>query len=454
MGNPHVLVIPYPVQSHIIPLMELAQSLAKDGIRITFVNTEYTHKHVTEALVKNEGVGNQVHLVSIQDELESPEDRNQLEKHVESVLWIMPKKVRELMEQIDSSNSDKIACIVADQNFGWAMEIAAEKGLKRAFFCSTAATHLALRFSIKKLIDEGIIENDGTPTKKQMFQLSPTMPAMNTAHFGWACIGNKKVQKLFFENVIRNKRAINLSNWVLCNSTYDLEPAAFNFDPKFIPIGPLLASNRCGISAASFRQEDLTCLKWLDKQQPQSVIYVAFGGTTIFDRTQFQELAMGLELSNRPFLWVVPPDCIDGMSDPFPEGFQDRVATHGYIVSWAPQQKVLAHPSIACFVSHCGWNSTMEGLSNGIPSLCWPMYGDQMHNENYICNVWKVGLGFNREENGIIMREEIKNKVQELLNKDIYKATAWDLKEKMMNNIKEGGASYNNFKHFVEWLKA
>lgn len=189
MGNPHVLVIPYPVQGHIIPLMELAQSLAKHGIRITFVNTEYTHKQVMEALEKKEGVRNQVHLVSIKDGLESPEDRNQLEKHVESVLRFMPKKVLELMEQIDSSWSEKITCVVADQNFGWAMEIAAEKGIKRAFFCSTAATHMALRFSIEKLIEEGIIDNDGkiihylTPGKLGNFtKYVQTLIAMNELH--------------------------------------------------------------------------------------------------------------------------------------------------------------------------------------------------------------------------------------------------------------------------------
>ncbi|KAH7554489.1 hypothetical protein JRO89_XS12G0224400 [Xanthoceras sorbifolium] len=455
-GNPHVLVIPYPAQGHVIPLMELSQCLARHGIRITFVNTEQNHKRVMNALAKNDGIANSyIHLVSVLDGLESdPKQRNQPEKRLEAVLWFLPRKVEELIENINASESDKITCVLADHLLGWAMEIAVRKGIKRAAFSAIAATTLVLRSSIPKLIDDGIIDNDGTPTKKQMFRISPTMPAMTKTHLGWTSIGNKKLQKMYFENIVRDARSMNMSDWVLCNSTYDLEPAAFNMEPKIRPIGPLLASNRLGDLAGNFWPEDLSCLKWLDQQPPQSVMYVAFGSSTDFDRIQFQEVAMGLEICNRPFLWVVRPDTIDKMTDAYPSGFQERVAARGNIVSWAPQQKVLGHPAVACFVSHCGWNSTIEGVSNGIPFLCWPYFADQFHNESNICDVWKVGLGFNRDENGIVTQEQLKNKVEELLGCEKYKANALNLKEKMINGIKEGGGSYNNFKNFVKWVKA
>ncbi|KAJ0098838.1 hypothetical protein Patl1_21711 [Pistacia atlantica] len=454
MGNPHVLVIPFPAQGHVIPLMELSQCLVKHGIRITFVNTDDKHKQVTDALAMKDGVGNQIHLVSVPLGLESPEISGQLtEKLVEVVSWLMPRKVGELIEKINASDGDKITCILADPILKWAMEIAVEKRIKPAAFYCASATQMVLRSGIEKLIDDGIIDEDGTP-KKEMFQLSPTMPVTITAHIAFIRLGKKKMQKLLFQNLVRNNRSSELAEWVLCNSTYDLEPATFKFDPKVLPIGPLLASNRLGDTAGSFWQEDLTCLKWLDQQQPQSVIYVAFGSTTLLDRTQFQELAMALELSNRPFLLVVRPDITDKINDAYQKGFQDRIATRGHIVSWAPQQKVLAHPSIACFISHCGWNSTMEGISNGVPFLCWPYFGDQMHNENYICNIWRIGLGLSKDESGIITREEIKTKLEELLDNSKYQANVLDLKERVLNSIKEGGSSYNNFKNFVEWLKA
>ncbi|KAK0607841.1 hypothetical protein LWI29_021449 [Acer saccharum] len=220
--------------------------------------------------------------------------------------------------------------------------------------------------------------------------------------------------------MVRNNISRKLTDWVLCNSSYSLEPAAFDTNPMIRPIGPLLASNRFGDTTGSFWPEDSTCLKWLDQQQSQSFI---------------------------PFLWVVRPDA-------YPAGFQDRVGANDLIVSWAPQQKVLEHQSVACFVSHCGWNSTMEGVSNGIPFLCWPYFADQFHNKSYLCDVWKVGLVFNRDERGIITRDEIKAKVEQLLLENSkYKANALNLKEKVMNSIK-GGESYCNFMNFVDWVKS
>ncbi|KAH7554488.1 hypothetical protein JRO89_XS12G0224300 [Xanthoceras sorbifolium] len=454
MRNPHVLVVPYPAQGHVIPLMKLSQSLVKHGIRITFVNTEHNHKRLLNSMATKDARRDQVSLVSIPDRPISKDNTSKLEQHIEEVTWFMPEKVKELIEQISASDSDKITCVLADNLLGWAMDIAVEKGIKRAAFSPAAATLVVLGSSIPKLIDEGIIDNDGTPTKKQMFQLTPTIAAMNTAHFGWTCVGNKKVHKTLFGNMVRNNISMEQTDWVLCNSSYSLEPAALDMDPKIRPVGPLLASNRFGDSAGNFWPEDSSCLKWLDQQQPQSVIYVAFGSTTIFDQTQFQEVAMGLELCNRPFLWVVRLDTTDKMTDAYPAGFQDRVAACGLIVSWAPQQKVLGHPSVACFVSHCGWNSAMEGVSNGIPFLCWPYFADQFHNKSYICDVWKVGLGLNRDESAIITRDEIKTKVEELLENELYKTNALNLKEKVMNSIKEGGESYCNFKNFVEWVKS
>lgn len=279
------------------------------------------------------------------------------------------------------------------------------------------------------------------------------MPAMNTAHFVWTCLGNINAQKTIFGLMVRNNKSIQLADWLLCNSTYDLEPAAFNLATQMVPLGPLLASNRLGDSGGNFWAEDPSCLKWLDQQPLQSVIYIAFGSTAIFDPTQFYELALALELSSRPFLWVVRSNITAGTNDGFLEEFQDKVGTDGKIVAWAPQQNVLAHPSVACFISHCGWNSIMEGVSNAVPFLCWPYFADQFFNQSYICDVWQIGLGLKKDGKGIITRWEIINKMEQLLSSEEFKARALELKGKVMNSIKEGGSSYQNFKKFVEWIK-
>jgi hypothetical protein len=146
-------------------------------------------------------------------------------------------------------------------------------------------------------------------------------------------------------------------------------------------------------------------MSWLDAQPARSMVYVAFGSFTLFDRCQFQEFALGLELSNRPFLWVVRPDIGHGAVHDYPVGFLDRVSGRGKVVAWSLQRQVLAHPAVACFTSHCEWNSTMEGVQNGVPFLAWPYFADQFINEAYICDVWKVGLRAEADETGLITKD-------------------------------------------------
>ncbi|GAY52812.1 hypothetical protein CUMW_144830 [Citrus unshiu] len=138
-----------------------------------------------------------------------------------------------------------------------------------------------------------------------------------------------------------------LGEWMLCKSKYDLEPGALALIPELLPLGQLLASNRL------------------------------------------------------PFLWVVRPDMTDNSNDDaYQKGFQDGVGTRGQMVGCAPQQKVLSHPSIACFLRHCGWNPTTEGVSDGLPFLCWPYFAEQFLNESYICDIRKVGQRFNKTKMG------------------------------------------------------
>lgn len=228
---------------------------------------------------------------------------------------------------------------------GWALEIAKKWEIRRVAFLSAAAVMLNLVVNCPKLIDDGIIDSDGRVLKKQMFQLSPAMPVMNSEAFVWTSLGDLATQKIMFHYIMNNFISANVADWSICNSTYELEPAALALIPNCKPIGPLLANYRLGKSSGQFWPQDSTCLEWLDQQPSQSVIYVAFGSFTLFNENQFQELALGLELANRPFLWVVRQDIstIKSTLTNMPDGFQDRVQNRGLIVSWAPQQKVLSH---------------------------------------------------------------------------------------------------------------
>lgn len=204
------------------------------------------------------------------------------------------------------------------------------------------------------------------------------------------CIGNLTNQKAVVDLWKRNLKALEKTEWLLCNSMYDLEAGIFTSLPKLLPVGPLSAYEGTGTWSANFWREDDSCLKWLDQQPQGSIVYVEFGSSASLNLTQFREMAMGLEPSNKRFLWVVRPDSIGGENDPYPEGFRKRVADRGQIVGWAPQQAGLGHPAIACFVSHCGWNSTMEGIGNGVPFLCLPYFVNSEHNHKRILNASAV----------------------------------------------------------------
>ncbi|MBA0744102.1 hypothetical protein Gogos_006739, partial [Gossypium gossypioides] len=233
---------------------------------------------------------------------------------------------------------------------------------------------------------------------------------------------------------------------ILCNSVYELDSSVSKLIPNALPIGPLLAGKTW--------PQDSTCLAWLNRQPAASVIYVAFGSSTMASAKQVEELALGLELSGHPFLWVVRPNFMDGSTVKFPDGFKDRVSGKGKIIEWTLQEAVLAHPSVLCFVSHCGWNSTVEGVTMGVPFLCWPYIADQFSNKNYICNVLKTGLELMKGENGITTRREISSKINTLISSDVINSKALHVKDIVRKSSNEGGSSFKNFKSFIEHIKS
>ncbi|GJZ66254.1 hypothetical protein Tco_0622950 [Tanacetum coccineum] len=146
-----------------------------------------------------------------------------------------------------------------------------------------------------------------------------------------------------------------------------------------------------------------------------SVIYVAFRSLAILNQHQFEELALGLDLINRPILWVMRPGLSGSIHYIYPNGFMDRISTRGKIVSWAPQQEFL--------------------------------------DATYICDFWKTSLGLNKDDTGIVTREEIKSKVEQLFRNDKIKQNALNLQERVMDSVKEGNSSSKKLSNFVDWVK-
>ncbi|KAK1371409.1 UDP-Glycosyltransferase superfamily protein [Heracleum sosnowskyi] len=370
----HVLAIPHPAQGHVIPMMEFAKKLVHHGCKVTFVNTEFNHNKVMKAMSSSKkeddddcGGDGGLELVSIPDGLEDGDNRFNLEKLRESMLRVMPGKLEELIEKAKNVDNRRITCVVAEGYTGWAMEVARNMGIKTVAFCPASASTAAMAWSIPKLIQDGFIHgNDGTILKKQFINISPTMPMLHSAAaFFWACFDDAgTIKSLFKLTANSNEYIAKFADFVVCNSANELEPAAFSFLPEWLPVGPLLASSKLGNQGGNFWAKDSDCLSWLDQQPARSVIYVAFGSFTAFNQTQFQELALGLELTNKPFLWVARPGITfkETAEGDYPQGYKERI--------------------------------------------------DQYLNESFICDVWKIGLRFEKDESGIIRQGEIKKKVQ------------------------------------------
>ncbi|KAK7266561.1 hypothetical protein RIF29_19209 [Crotalaria pallida] len=443
-----------PSSGHVNPLMNVALKLVEHGCNIIFVNTEIAHKRLLESSMGDQGGLSHIKFVSIPDGLSPENDRTDLAELTLSMVNNMPAMFQKLIEDIHLKGEHRIICVVADVAMGWGIQIARNLGIKGALLWTASAAMFALANNIQMLIDNGIIDSDGKPITEKTFQLAPTMPVMDTKAIWWSNIYDSETEKIIFNYFVQVLKNLELTDWWLCNTTYELEPAVLSFIPKILPIGPLLSSfdntNSAARSLGQLYEEDLSCISWLDQQPHCSVLYVAFGSFALFDQNQFTEIALGLELTNRPFLWVVRQDYNRSNKMVYPDEFQ---GSHGKIVGWAPQQKVLSHPAIAGFVSHCGWNSTMEGLSNGVPFLCWPYFNDQFYDKSLICDELTVGLGFDSNENGIVSREEIKTKVDLLFNDENMRSRSLKVKEKLMSNIAKGGQSSENLERFVDWLK-
>jgi hydroquinone glucosyltransferase len=195
----------------------------------------------------------------------------------------------------------------------------------------------------------------------------------------------------------------------------------------------------------------------LDKQQSCSVLYVSFGSGGTLSEEQIVELALGLELSNHKFLWVVRAPSSSANSaylsaqndvDPsqfLPSGFLERTKEKGLVIpSWAPQIQILSHRSVGGFLSHCGWNSILESVIHGVPLIAWPLFGEQRMNAVLLSEGLKVGLRPRVHENGIVERVEVSKVIKCLMEgeegRNLRKRIN-ELKEVANSALQENGSS-------------
>ncbi|KAG5541760.1 hypothetical protein RHGRI_021553 [Rhododendron griersonianum] len=226
--------------------------------------------------------------------------------------------------------------------------------------------------------------------------------------------------------------------------------------PPIYAVGPLQLleekqipeNSELGTIGLTMWTEDLDCLNWLDKKEPNSVIYVNFGSVARMTAKELFEFGWGLANSKQNFLWAIRPDLVLGESSAFPPEFEAEIKERGLLVVWTLQEKILKHPSIGGFLTHCGWNSLLESIVGGVPMICWPAHAEQYTNCWFVCNLW--GLGMEITE---VRRDLVERLVRELMageNGKMMKAKALEWKKAVEHAVTApAGSSYVNFDNLV-----
>ncbi|XP_052178687.1 UDP-glycosyltransferase 82A1 [Diospyros lotus] len=402
------LMVPYPAQGHVTPMLQLAAAMLRLGFRPVVVLPDFIHRKIAPKIDPNDGIC----CVSLPDGFDAadhaPPDFLAIEACMEST---MPAHFGRLIEKFleeEEEDGRVIACVVVDLLASWAIEVANQfPGVNVAGFWPAMLSTYRLIAAVPGMISSGIISDNGSPLLQGLVTTAAGQPLVNTEELPWL-IGAPaaRISRFkFWSRTLDRSRSIR---WLLVNSFPDEEshnPKVENqnrhnihLDLVVFPVGPLSLVGASPTKKMTLWEEDASCLEWLDQQSVGSVVYISFGSwVSPIGEGKIRTLALALEASRRPFLWVLGLSWREGL----PAGYLERVSKLGKVVTWAPQMEILQHKAVGCYLTHCGWNSTMEAVQCRKPLLCWPVAGDQFLNCAYIVKEWGIGVrlrGFGERE--------------------------------------------------------
>ncbi|KAK0588594.1 hypothetical protein LWI29_003011 [Acer saccharum] len=450
----HCLVLSYPMQGHINPLLQFSKRLQHKGIKVTLVNTRFISKTIHRA-----SSNSSIALETISDGYDEGgvDQAESFPVYLKRFEQVGSQTLSELVEKMNGSGFP-IDCIVYDSCLPWALSVARKFGLVGAIFLTQSCAVDCIFYHVYK----GLLKLPLTDNQVSSLPGLPPLEPQDMPSYIYNYGSQSDIFEVIFDVSVYGQFSTgDEADWVLCNTFYELEKEVVEWLGKFKSllktVGPTIPSmyldkqleDDKGYGFNIFKPNSDACMKWLTDRAKGSVVYVSFGSAAKPKAEQMEELAYGLKASDKHFLWVVRAS----EQAKLPENF---VSQKGLVVSWCPQLDVLANEAIGCFVTHCGWNSTLEALSFGIPMVAMPQSHDQSTNAKYIMDVWKMGLKPEADhEKGIVKREAIENCIREILEGERGKeiknnADKW--KRLAREAMVEGGSSDKNIDEFVASL--
>ncbi|KAL2336874.1 hypothetical protein Fmac_011320 [Flemingia macrophylla] len=450
MEKPHIAVVPSAGFTHLVPILEFSK-------RLLHLHPEF---HITCFIPSVGSIppSSKAYLQTLPPTITSIflspvtfdhlPDATTLALQIELSVNLSLPQIRQELESLCSRA--KVVALVVDVFASGAMDLGKEHNLLSYMYLPQSAMLLSLYFYSSKL-DEILFSKSRDP--KEPIKIPGSVPIPRTD----LPLPFQHLPSAGYKGFLERAKRFDVADGIFMNTFLELESEAIRTlqeedkaKPKVYPVGPIIQMGSSG------QENGVTCLTWLDKQEPKSVLYVSFGSGGTLSQDQLNELAFGLELSGQKFLWVVraPSSVVSSAylsaetNDPLkflPHGFLERTKKQGFVVpDWAPQIEVLGHSSTGGFISHCGWNSVLESVVKGVPVIAWPLFAEQSLNAVMLTDDVKVALRPKVNETGLVERQEIARVVRGLMEDnqgmEIRKRME-QLKIEAANAIKEDGSS-------------
>ncbi|XP_048141917.1 anthocyanidin 3-O-glucosyltransferase 2-like isoform X2 [Rhodamnia argentea] len=475
MNSAELVFVPTPGMGHLVSMVEMAKLLVDRDPRLSITilimklpfDSELDSYTSTLATSVDAARIRLVHLPCVNTDIEISSGNLQ-NRFVESNKPHIKRAVADLADRAGSTR--RLAAFVMDMFCTTMIDLADEFGVPSYVFFTSSAAFLGLMLHLQSLQDEqhvDITEYNDSAAELDAPSFANPLPAKVLP----SVVLTKESVQPFLEHAKR----IRVLKGIIVNTFDGLEPHALASlaglgAPTVYPVGPILNLKRESKKKADGGSRGDDIMEWLDGQLPSSVVFLCFGSRGSFREDQVKEIARALERSGHRFLWSlrqppskgkvdVPRDYVDP-EEVLPEGFLDRTVGVGKVIGWAPQAAVLAHPAVGGFVSHCGWNSTLESIWFGMTVAAWPLYAEQQSNAFEL--VVELGLAveikmdyvkdFSMETDIVVAAEEIEDGIRKLMEdvESERRKKVKEVSEKSRKALAEGGSSYMSLGHLIE----